>query len=98
MSWLFNALLKKHSKTEAGRLKIHQVLQEQVREDYREQTVPGNVHNNQIEVIMSNEVIQQAVKRDDKEYLDMIKRGVDEAFDRATKFIENEKIFPTEYE
>jgi hypothetical protein len=98
MSWLFNKMLKKYSRGEAGRMHIHQVLQEQVRQEYREQTVPGNVYNNQIEVIMSNEVIQKAVERGNTEYLAMVKKGVDNAFDIATKFIENEKMFPTEYE
>ena len=98
MSWLFKRLLRKHSGTEEGRLKIHQELQQQVREDYREQTVPGNIYNNQIEVIMSNKFIQKAVERGDEQYLKMIKKGVDNAFDRATEFIEKEKLFPTEYE
>ena len=93
MSWLFNILLKKHSRREAGRMKIHQVLQEQVCVDYPEQTVPGNIYNNQVEVIMSNKVIQQAVKDGDKDYLAMIKRGVNSEFDDAVQFIENEQTF-----
>ena len=94
MGWIFNRLLKKHSRREAGRLKIHQVLQEQVRKEYSEQTVPGNVYNNQLEVIMSNEVIQRAVQEHDHEYLEMVKRGTDKAFDEAIEFIGKEERFP----
>ena len=93
MSWLFNRLLRKHSRNESGRLKIHQVLQEQVREEYNEQTIPGNVYNNQLEVIMSNKMVQKAVHREDAERLKMVKKGVDNAFDKALVFIENEKMY-----
>jgi len=94
MSWLFNILLKKNSRRECDRIKIHQILQEQVRKEYNEQTVPGNVYNNQLEVIMSNEVIQMAVKQGDEKWLKMVKKGTDNAFDEAVKFIEKEKIYP----
>ena len=91
MNWLFNILLKINSKSEDGRLKIHKLLQEQVNKDYQEQTVPGNIYNNQIEVIMSNEVIQKAIEEENFTYLKMIKKGIDEAFDEALIFIKDEK-------
>jgi hypothetical protein len=98
MSWLFNRLLRKHARRESGRLQIHRVLQEQVRSEYNEQTIPGNIYNNNIEVIMATPAIQRAVRDGDTEYLNMVKRGLSNSFDEAVKFIETEKIFPTDYE
>ena len=98
MKWLFNILLEKYSNTEEERREIHKTLQRKVNLNYMEQTVAGNIYNNQIEVVMSNDVICKLVKEGDEKNLEMIKRGLNKSFDEAIGYIESEELFPTEYE
>lgn len=84
-------LIKQYSKTEANRLEIHKVLNQQVIETYNEQTTFGNVYNANVEFIMSNDFIKKLVKEGDEKSLVMINEGLQNSFQKALKYIYNEK-------
>ena len=90
MKKLFYILLKKYSKTEKDRIKIIQTLDDQVWENYPEQTYYGNVYNHFIEFVMANPFIVRQVMLRDNQALDILKRGMGSAFDEAIKYIEKE--------
>ena len=62
MKKLFLFLLKMYSHTEKDRIEIHKILNDQVSEQYSEQTTFGNIYNSNIESIMSNDVIRKNKK------------------------------------
>lgn len=82
--------MKRYSKTEEERLEIHEILNEQVRDSYREQTGFGNVYNSNIEFIMGNHLIVNLIYENRKEELDIIERGLTESTKEAIKWIKNE--------
>ena len=90
MKRLFYFLLKKYSKSEEQRLKIHDILNKQVREEYYEQTSFGNVYNSNIEFILGNTLIRQLIEENRLEELEMIERGLGNSTKEAFKFIKNE--------
>ena len=90
MKKLFLYLLKKYSKTEEQRLEIQEVLNEQVRNEYTEQTGFGNVYNSNIEFIMGNDLIVNLIYQNKKDELDIIERGLTESTKEAFKYIKNE--------
>lgn len=90
MKKIFLLLLKKYSKNESDRMEILKALQEGVREEYSEQTVYGNIYNFFIEFAMSNDVIVDVVKNAEFENFEMIRRGINNAYDEAAIFIEKE--------
>ena len=90
MKKLFIYLLKIYSRNEKGRLEIHEVLNEQVRDTYREQTGFGNVYNSNIEFIMGNNLIRTLIEQNKTEKLDIIERGLIESTKSAFKYIKNE--------
>jgi len=85
-------LLKKYTRREEGRLEVFAFLNEQVKEEYREQSVYGNVYNSNAEFIMSNELIKKLVSENNEDGLNMIKRGLSNSVDEAIQFIEDEMI------
>jgi hypothetical protein len=87
---IFIYLLKGYSKTEKGRVEILKHLDEGIYDNYYEQTTFGNVYNFFIEFVIANKFIKDRVAYDDKDSLDMIKRGIDKAFDEGVKFINKE--------
>lgn len=90
MKRLFNWMLNKYSKTEKDRIKIIRVLDEQVQDDYNEQTLYGNVYNHFIEFCMANPFIVKCALRDDKDALEVLKKGIDSSFDKSVEFIKKE--------
>ena len=92
MRKLFYYLLNKYSKIEEDRLIILDKLDDKVCEEYSEQTTFGNVYNYFIEFVMSNNFIKGRVKKNDKESLKILKRGIDKAFDEGVGFIEEGNI------
>lgn len=92
MKKIFLFLLKQYSKSEKERLEIHSVLNEQVQETYREQTIYGNVYNANIEFIMGNDFIKKLVKENDQQGLSMIKNGLNESVTKGIEFIKAEKV------
>ena len=90
MKRLFYFLLKKYSKSEEQRLKIHDILNKQVREEYYEQNSFGNVYNSNIEFILGNTLIRQLIEENRLEELEMIERGLSNSTKEAFKFIKNE--------
>lgn len=90
MKKLFYWMLKRYSQTEKGRINIIRILDEQVQEEYCEQTIYGNVYNHFIEFAMANPFIVKCALRKDEEALDMLKKGIDSAFDRSVEYIQKE--------
>lgn len=86
MKKIFYWLLKKYSETETDRIEIQKILDQQVKKNYREQTPYGNVYNGFSEFIMANEFINQRIKIDDVEGLEMIKKGINCEFDETLEF------------
>lgn len=90
MKKLFFYLLKKYSKTEEQRLYIHEFLNQQVRNEYTEQSGYGNIYNSNIEFIMANDLIRSLVEENKTKELEMIKEGLAISTEEAIKFIKNE--------
>jgi len=90
MKKLFLFLLKKYSKSEKDRLEIHEILNEQVRNEYTEQTGFGNVYNSNIEFIMGNDLIRNLIEENKTKELDIIEKGLIESTKEAIKFIKKE--------
>jgi len=90
MKKLFFYLLRKYSKSEEQRLKIHEILNKQVREEYTEQTPFGNVYNSNVEFILSNTLIRQLIEENRLEELEIIEGGLANSTKEAFKFIKNE--------
>lgn len=87
MKRLFLYLLKRYTRREAGRLEVQQILQEQVENDYTEQTRYGNVYNGHIEFLMANSLVNELVKNEDRVGIIMIKQGLESAFHNAIDYI-----------
>lgn len=92
MKKLFYYFLKKYSNTEKGRLEIQSILNEQVENEYSEQTKYGNVYNSFIEFIISNNFIIELVNENDLTSLNILKNGISDNFEQGIYFIKNEKI------
>lgn len=90
MKKIFYYLLKKYSKTEKDRLEILEILHEQVRNEYTEQSGFGNVYNYNIEFLMSNSLIRKLIEENDFAGLEMIKIGLSGSTEKAFKYIKNE--------
>ena len=91
MKRLFLYLLRRYSRTESQRMKIYQELWYQVKEDYDEQTVFGNIYNMNIEVLMSNPFVQHCVNTNNKAHLKMIQNNITESMDDVIKQIKKTK-------
>lgn len=92
MRKLFYYLLKKYSKTEKDRLKILSKLDDEIHNDYYEQTYPGNVYNFFIEFVMSNTFIRKTLRKGDLKTLEMIKTGIDDSFDEAIEWLKKDEF------
>jgi len=90
MKKLFLFLLKMYSHTEKDRIEIHKILNDQVSEQYSEQTTFGNIYNSNIESIMSNDVIRKNIEDNEVEYLKMIESGLHSSIKEAFRYIKNE--------
>ena len=87
MKRLLFKMLKKHTKTEKGRLEVLGILHDSMCYEYNEQTSYGNVYNANIEFIMSKPIITSLVVNNDIKGLKMIKSNLDESFDVALDII-----------
>ncbi len=90
MKRVFLYLLKKYSRREAGRIEILKVLHEGVREEYSEQTGYGNIYNFFTEFAMSNHIIVDVVKEGELDKFEMIRSGINKAYNNAAIYIEKE--------
>ena len=90
MNKLFFWFLKRKLNTEKGRREIFKKLHESVSEEYREQTIVGNVYNSYIEFLMSNDVVQRMVKSNISQNIKILKAGLENSFDDAVEFIKSE--------
>lgn len=91
---IFKYLLVKYSNNEKDRIEIQKVLNSQITETYREQTVFGNVYNANIEFIMSQPLLEKLINDNDKESLVIVKRGLVKSTNEAITFIDNEIVNP----
>lgn len=87
MKKLFLFLLRRYSKAEKERLQIIKVLNDKVSDNYREQTMFGNVYNSNIEFIMANEFINKLVKEKDSDSLKIVETGLTHSYWEAVGFI-----------
>lgn len=86
---IFSYLLKSYlKKGEKGRLLILSKVDDNMKEEYNEQTGPGNVYNGFIEFILANEFIKRRVNEKDEKTLKMIKKGIIETYDEAIGYID----------
>lgn len=92
MKRLFFYLLRKYSWTEKQRMEIYSRLWESVTNEYREQSGFGNVYNMNIEFLMANPVIISLVERKDKKGINVIKRGLNESFNEAIGYVDQERF------
>ena len=92
MRKLFYYLLKIYSNTEKDRLKILSKLDDEIHNDYYEQTNPGNVYNFFIEFIMSNYYIRTSLRKGDMKTLEMIKDGINDSFDEAIEWLKKDEF------
>ena len=86
---IFFKLLKKYSQTEEDRFQIYEQLHESVSNDYNEQTTIGNIYNGYIEYLMTQPTLLDLVAKEDKFYLEQIKKGLNVSFDEAINHIKN---------
>jgi hypothetical protein len=87
MKKLFFFLLRRYSNTESERMEIYREMWYKTKEEYNEQTAFGNVYNMNTEVLMSNPFIQNRVKQEDTEHLQMLKQGLSNSFDESVDFL-----------
>lgn len=90
MRKIFFWLLHRYSRNENQRLLILEKLWGAILTDYYEQTLPGNVYNFQIEVVISNPWIRYAASTFDKTTSKMILSNISAGSEAAIKFIETE--------
>lgn len=89
MKKIFFYFLKQYTKTEPGRIEVQSILNEQVENEYREQTTYGNVYNSFIEFILSNKFVTKLINEEDQPSIDMIKSGILKSFDDSVYYIKN---------
>lgn len=89
MKILFNYLLKRYSRNEKDRLEILRVLDEQVQNEYTEQTGFGNVYNFFIEFVLASSFIREKSDKNENDSLDMIKRGIGVSYDNTVEMIKD---------
>lgn len=92
MKQLFLLLLKRYMKTEKNRLMIYSKLHDKMSDVYNEQTPFGNVYNAHTEFVMANSLIKKFVKEGDQSALLVVKKGINNAFEKGLEYIKNENI------
>jgi hypothetical protein len=90
MKMIFKYLLNRYSQTEKGRIEIMRMMDDKVSDNYSEQTLYGNVYNYFIEFVMANPFIVKCTLKNDKDSLQILKRGMEKSFDDAVSYIEKE--------
>ena len=91
MKKIFTWLLKHYSRNEKGRIEILRLLDGKISDNYREQTLYGNVSNYFIEFIMANNFVVKCATENNKESLQMLKSGIDKSFDDSINYIKKEE-------
>jgi len=92
MKRLFFYLLRRYSWTEKQRMEIYSRLWESVTDQYSEQSGFGNVYNMNIEFLMANPVIISLVGKKDKGGINAIKRGLNNSFNEAIGYVDQERF------
>lgn len=87
---IFKYLLNRYSQTEKGRIEIMRMMDDKVSDNYNEQTLYGNVYNYFIEFVMANPFIVKCTLKNDKDSLQILKRGMEKSFDDAVSYIEKD--------
>lgn len=89
MKRLFIYLLKKYSTNEKDRISILRVLDEQVKNEYTEQTGLGNVYNFFSEFLLASSVAKGLALKNEDPYLAMLKSGINASFDETIAMIKD---------
>lgn len=92
MKSIFLWLLNKYSKTELGRIEIHRILHEQVKNQYSERTSLGNIYNSFTESVLANDVILTFVREKEGDALKTLKGGITYTLNKVLNSIENSSI------
>lgn len=90
MKKFFFWLLKKYSISEKGRIEILRAMDDNVSNNYNEQTLYGNVYNYFIEFIMANPFVVKCALQKDKDSIAILKSGINNSFYEAIGYIQNE--------
>ncbi len=91
MKKLFIYLLKKYSRNEKDRIEILRVLDEQVQNEYTEQTGFGNVYNFFIEFVLASAVINRTTDNNDYSGIDMLKNGIKVSYEDTITMIRDKQ-------
>lgn len=89
MKNLFIYLLKEFTRNEKGRIEVLRVLDEQIKNEYTEQTGLGNVYNLFSEFLLANSVAKGLALKNEEAYLTMLKNGINTTFDETITMIKN---------
>lgn len=89
MKRLFIYLLKKYSRNEKDRVGILRVLDEQVQNEYTEQTGFGNVYNFFSEFLLASSFTREMVNLGEDHSIDVLKGGINSTFDETITMIKN---------
>jgi hypothetical protein len=89
MKKLFIYLLKKYSRNEKDRVEILRVLDEQVQNEYTEQTGFGNVYNFFIEFVIASSFINAMIVKNEAMSLGMLRSGIGVSYDDALEHIKD---------
>lgn len=92
MEKIFRSLLRNYALTEEHRFEIYKILHEKVIKEYKDQSPIGNIFNGFVEFIMTQPTINEFVKNDDKESIELIKKELIKYFDKSIGYIKNERI------
>ena len=92
MKRLFFYLLRRYSWTEKQRMEIYSRLWESVTDQYSEQSGFGNVYNMNIEFLMANPIIISLVGKKDKRGITAIKKGLNNSFNEAIGYVDQERF------
>lgn len=89
MKRLFIYLLKKYSRNEKDRVEILRILDEQVQNEYTEQTGFGNVYNFFSEFLLASSFTREIVNLGEDDSINVLKGGINSTFDETITMIKN---------
>ena len=89
MKRLFIYLLKKYSKNEKDRIEVLRILDEQVQNEYTEQTGFGNVYNFFSEFVLASSFTREMVNLGETDSIEVLKSGINSTFDETITIIKD---------
>jgi hypothetical protein len=89
MKRLFIYLLKKYSTNEKDRISILRVLDEQVQNEYTEQTGFGNVYNGFSEFVLASSFTRERVNLGEDDSVEILKSGINSTFNETITMLKD---------